>query len=512
MAARWLLLLASASAGLAAELPESARKLLSEYVVSRSAGDLYDLTGSDLVSAYVYRRLVREQGPERVSIQPFRRDLQLGSLDGAGAGTSLVALAGLTDLLSVAIETGAAVRKGDDKAMTFSFSGLPVYQLLSGRAPAGCGSADAECESGAGRWIRGIEGSVSLNLSQPVTAVPVGAGGGFVLGGRQVASWSVRYELLVREREEKRVKEALQKAAEALREPAAKFLKNQAVFETKLQSVLDAAGWGATTRALIQTAAARPGASAAELEPLLLERYRLAYSLAVSTQELREATALASKAKLEYLKVQNRELAEKLYRKALTVDYSQVRPGDQPVQHQIRVVAATPLGGKPGDVGESKAKIAPSASLTVNAGITLFDQTGRSITGGRVRDAQACLGIDWSPTSWGVIRPTYTAAYYFQYMLENAAMQFHREAVTPGGEGASAPRTAAAVANTRGPIHVAQLRVSIPLGASGVALPAAVSYASRAELLTGRRFWQGHIGVSYDLGNLRRLRAPARAP
>ena len=150
--------------------------------------------------------------------------------------------------------------------------------------------------------------------------------------------------------------------------------------------------------------------------------------------------------------------------------------------------------------------------LTLNAGVTLFDKAARPLSGGRVRDAQACVGIDWSPASWGAVRPTYTAAYYFQYMLENAVLQFHRETVTPGGAGAPAPRTAAVAANTRGPIHVAQLRVSIPLGASGVALPAAVSYASRSELLTGRRFWQGHIGVSYDLGNLKRLRDSARAP
>lgn len=54
-------------------------------------------------------------------------------------------------------------------------------------------------------------------------------------------------------------------------------------------------------------------------------------------------------------------------------------------------------------------------------------------------------------------------------------------------------------------IHVAQCRVSIPLGSSGVSFPAAVSDASRSELVNGRSFWQDTWGVSDDFSSLKEL-------
>jgi hypothetical protein len=122
-----------------------------------------------------------------------------------------------------------------------------------------------------------------------------------------------------------------------------------------------------------------------------------------------------------------------------------------------------------------------------------------------VRDAQASFALDWSPAAWGRVRPTFTAAYYFQYMIENGFLQLNGEAVTPGGSAIPLAQPAMEVLNTKGPIHVAQLRVSIPAGDSGISIPFAVSYASRAELITGRAFWQGHVGVAYDFSNLKSL-------
>lgn len=518
MPPQWILrcaaLCALAAAAWADSLPRNARQLLREYAISRAPDDLNDLTGTDLLSFYIHDRLVEEHGPDKISITPFRRDLQLGSFTSTGASTSVIARTGLTDLASAAIESGAVGRKSDDKAATFSFNALPIYQLLSGRMPAGCGSADADCEKGPGRWIRGLSGSVSVSLSNPVTAVPAetpsaapalpGGVGGFLLGGRQLTALSVRYELFVRERGDKEAQKAVDAAARELSKPAEEFLKAQAPFETSLQQILEAAGWVQDTRNEMAEAAARAGVTPADLEALLLERYRLAYDLALSTEELRTARTAAARAKLAYIKAQNKELAVKLYRKAFTADYLHQRPTDQPWLHQIRLVASTPLG-KPPEPGESRAALAPSVSMILNAGVTFYGKTGETAVKSRVRDAQASLAFDWSPAAWGAIRPTYTAAYYFQYMIENGVIEFNKEAVTPGGAAIVLPRAAVEVLNTRGPIHIAQLRVSIPVGDSGVAFPAALSYSNRTELITGRPFWQGHIGVSYDLGSLKKL-------
>jgi hypothetical protein len=142
--------------------------------------------------------------------------------------------------------------------------------------------------------------------------------------------------------------------------------------------------------------------------------------------------------------------------------------------------------------------------LTGNAGVSWFKPATAETPVWRLRDAQFSVGADWSPAAWGALRPTYTVAYYFQYMIENGVIQFTGDAITPGGSAIPLPKAAKEVLNTKGAIHVVQFRVSLPVG-NGVSFPFAASYANRTELITGRPFWQGHVGVSYDFSALKNI-------
>lgn len=495
-------LLATAPVASADQLPAAARAQLQEFLKNHNRDDLVDLTGTDFVSTYILERIIETQ-PDRISVSDIRQDLQGGSLSPRAGGTSIIARPSITDLLSAALESGAIGRKTNDKSATFSVNALPLRQLLGGELPRGCGSLDADCEQGAGRWLRGLSASLTFSPSTVTTAVPETGGTApalsieeFRIGGRILQAATVRYEMFVRERRTAELEKALDAAAAALQERASAFLKTEAPFQTALGQLLDA-GWKPETIALLE----RNTQSPERLEQVLLERYRVAYEVVRGNAALEATQNATIKETLAYMSAQNAVLAEKLYRKALTVDYVHERPTDQPTLHQVRLVFATPLGRKAGALTSGPTLAAPTAMLTVNGGFSLFDPQTSETSTWKVRDSHFSLGLDWSPRMAGRFRPTYTAAYYFQYMVANGVLQFTGEAVTPGGAAIALPKSAKELLDTKGPIHIGQVRASFPVG-EGVSFPVAFSYSNRSELIKGRSFWQGHFGVSYDFSQL----------
>lgn len=107
---------------------------------------------------------------------------QTGSANlGAGA-TSAVAKTSATEFISMAIESGAVTSNSDKSSATFQLNALPAWQFLSQyRGPYGCGGVQLSvpsrslgvCQSGPGFWLRGLTGSVSLNVNSKETAIPV---------------------------------------------------------------------------------------------------------------------------------------------------------------------------------------------------------------------------------------------------------------------------------------------------------------------------------------------------
>jgi hypothetical protein len=327
----------------------------------------------------------------------------------------------------------------------------------------------------------------------------------FLTGGRKLTAASLRYELLVRERDVAVQQKALDTAKADLEKPSAAFLAAQLPFETRLGQIMNkkapetSASWSEATESALQ----KGGTSLAELEVLLLAHYRVLYESVKDDPELGPLHAEAMQKKIAYIAAQNALLAEKLYRKALTTDYVYERPSQQPELHQIRAIFSTPLGRKPPNP-ESAAPAPPSGALTINVGVSVFRPDLTTSPKWKVRDSQVSAGLDWTPNRMGVFRPTYTAAYYFQYMVANGVLKFDEKALTPGGAAIELPKAAKELLDTKGAIHIVQFRVSIPV-AEGVSFPIAVSHSNRTELIKGRSFWQGHAGVSYDFSGLKKL-------
>ena len=494
----------------AQQLADSIELQIDDCVQTPDEACLYDLVETDVLSNYIFNQLAGE-APERISISAIRRDLQLGSFGSGAASTSVVAAPGVSDIVSAAVESGTVLRKTDGEALTLSINALPVGQLMAGRIPLGCGTSDETCREGAGRWIRGLSGSVSLastsvsataTAEPPIAAMPESAIG-FLRGTRRLQSGAIRYEWLVRERNHQRQQEALNEAAETLRNSSDKFLSVEAGFQTQMDKVLKDSGWRDETEGIL--IAYKDSRQA--LRQVLLERYQAAYRIVMASQELSATTAAVTELRLQVIREQNRLLAEKLYRKAFTVDYLHERPTDQPQYHRLRLVLSTPLGRKPDkrQLGASPEAALPPVNLALNGSVSFYRERRDGTYPGRLRDTQVSAAVDWSPSARGSIVPTYTAAYYFQYMHRNGEIEFNRESVTPGPSSIPLTSPAIEVLETKGAIHVVQFRVSIQVGSSGVSFPAAISYASRSELITGRTFWQGHAGISYDLSALKAL-------
>jgi hypothetical protein len=505
------------------QLPSNAKKHLADYVKAHDREDLDAVVTSDVVSDYIFERLLDELQPERIELGDLRQDLQLGSLSGRSASTSILARPGISELLSAALESGAVGRKTDDTSVTFSVNALMLRQFLSGQIPRGCGSLDNDCLKGVGRWLRGLSGSMTFDTSKPVTPVPAEGDPTtpvepappaepatpdefiFLTGGRKLTAASLRYELLVRERDKATVQKKLDEARAALQVPSAAFLAAQEPLENRLTAIMEnkspetAPSWRDSTLTALQ----KDGTSLAELEVLLLAHYRVLYERLRSEPEFVALQVEAIPKKIAYIAAQNALLAEKLYRKALTTDYVYERPSQQPELHQIRAIFSTPLGTKPRNP-ESAAPAPPPGALTINAGVSVFRPDLTTSPKWKVRDSQVSAGLDWTPNRTGVFRPTYTAAYYFQYMVANGVLKFDEKALTPGGAAIELPKAAKELLDTKGAIHIVQFRVSIPV-AEGVSFPIAVSHSNRTELIKGRAFWQGHAGVSYDFSGLKKL-------
>ena len=489
--------LASPGPVAADQLPRRAKLHLDEYAKSKDRDELLNAVGTDVFTDYLADRALDEH-PDRVELAERRGDLQLGALTGRTASTSIVARPGISEFLSAALESGAVARKVDNTSFTLNINALMLSQVLRGQIPRGCGSLDDVCRQGAGRWLRGLSGSATFAVGKSgevVTGTKVDELAA-ILSANQLTALSMRYELLVRERNVAKVQAALEEARKALQTVATAFLPKQAALETRIQDTMDA-GWKEETLKLLEAETSPAGR-----EAVLLRRYQALRATVETSTEMTQLRAAAFKEYRAYLVAQNKLLAEKLYRKALTVDYLHERPSGQPALEQVRVVFSTPLGRKLEDGFEVRA---PKGSFTMNAGLSFFNPQVAPDDGWKVRDSQFSAALDWTPNQTGTLRATFTVAYYFQYMAANGVLKFDKTAITPGGAAIPLPKAATELLNTKGDIHVAQVRVSIP-AAQGVTFPLALTYSSRTELLKADKgFWQGHAGVSYDLGVLKQF-------
>ena len=258
------------------------------------------------------------------------------------------------------------------------------------------------------------------------------------------------------------------------------------------------AGWKDETLKLLEAET-----SAAGRKAVLLRRYQSLRATVEASTEITQLRAASFKEYRAYVVAQNKLLAEKLYRKAFTVDYLHERPSGQPALEQLRVVFSTPLGRKLVDGFEVRA---PKGAFTMNAGVSFFNPQVTPDDGWKVRDSQFSAALDWTPNQTGTLRTTFTVAYYFQVHGRQRCPEVRKDGDHPRRRGDPAAEGGDRARSTPRATSTWPRSASASRPQQGVSFPLAVTYSNRTELVkSDKGFWQGHAGVSYDLGALKQL-------
>jgi hypothetical protein len=71
----------------------------------------------------------------------------------------------------------------------------------------------------------------------------------------------------------------------------------------------------------------------------------------------------------------------------------------------------------------------------------------------------------------------------------------------PPGTSITLPQNAQVLLGTKGTTGIAQGKITLKMGNSGVRIPIAVTWASRTELINATDV-RGNIGITYDLDSL----------
>ena len=445
-----------------------------------------------------------------------------GSSNMGSGNTSAVARTSATEFISMALESGAVTSSTDKSAATFQLNALPAWQFLSqGKGPFGCGGIQTRidspgtgiCEKGVGYWLRGLTGSVSFNVNSKETAVPVlstatGSNAAVANGIRVLSNSSklsaagVKWELFQRERDTGKQEEALKTMTTALNtsleESGLALDLNNAIDEIVAKRFF--LEW--VKRSVAGALPVR--ADKAKLVDYANRQFAELGDLALADASLNRLAAL-EKIQGAYDAYVNKiaELeAANLFKKSMAFDFVHSRPTDQPALNTVRLDLNKPLGKQDQDN-----KTGAAASLDFNAGFAFYNQEQKIQDKNiRLRNASASLALNYRLASWGDLgSPVLTLAGYYQYMFNNGLIEFNSNAFTPGASSIPLRGPALEVLNTKGSIGLGQLRLEIPLGSdSGLTFPIAFSYANRTELIKdpNRKFWQGHIGLSYDLSKL----------
>jgi len=178
-----------------------------------------------------------------------------------------------------------------------------------------------------------------------------------------------------------------------------------------------------------------------------------------------------------------------------TVEYDYVRTPQQPDMHNVTFI----WGNSPSSSGSGSSGNTPTM-FSANAGVSVY---GGSIpagaTYGRFHYGQAAAEFDlpFSLNSSSK-NATFTVAGYWQYQPSASVLNITQSDVAPG---TTIPAPTQVLVGTAGNLYVAQAKVSLKGGKSGVNVPLGFKWSNKTELLSGSKY-AGQFGISYDFSSI----------
>jgi hypothetical protein len=229
-------------------------------------------------------------------------------------------------------------------------------------------------------------------------------------------------------------------------------------------------------------------ADPAQIESLLDEFLSKTLTIARSVVPSFDQRLLAVKAAYaKYSQVYDDAFTELRGKPQFSFEYTFTRPVNQPDTHNVRLVfGVNPYGGK--------------GLLSANLATTFYNEVQPGARYGRVRDFQAAAQFDRPLGNVFTHPAVFTLAGYMQYQFDPSVINISPGLLVPGTS-ITLPKDAQVLLGPKGTMGIAQAKLTLKMGDSGMKIPIGVSWASRTDLIDATDV-RGHIGITYDLDTL----------
>ena len=410
-----------------------------------------------------------------VDVEASRTDKQLGADSRAAGTTSLGVKGGIPQVISWAVENGGGVSSIDGTTLTFRLN--PVG-FIEGLSSSGYISSFKNTEDDAlASFFRRTSIGFSFDTSRD-TDPPT-----FTGSKRQLSAVSARYQFI--NQRDPRAERYRKRWDDFFNQEGIQFTDDQTKQLMRLQmstvsgeftnSALQ--DWLVTTNEALnatQITATRLNETQAieEIQRILIQRLaQLPMQSLQSDTQLTDALSGFVAAYLPYL-AKKKEIMDEIAKGTLmTLEYTNYREPNAPDLSNFRFVAQKGTGG--------------GLDFSADASLTFFNKRPVGPNVQRLRDFDFSANLDKRLDDvMGLGPATLTFAGKYQRLTSNAV----------AFDGTVLP-------NTKGDIAAGQIKLTIPIGQSGIKVPFSITFANRTELVRERET-RGNFGFTFDLDTL----------
>jgi hypothetical protein len=183
----------------------------------------------------------------------------------------------------------------------------------------------------------------------------------------------------------------------------------------------------------------------------------------------------------------------------LSLEYDYIRKPQQPDMHNFIFI----WGNAPGSSSSGGTSGNTPTMFSANFGVSIY---GGAIPAGakygRLHTGQAAAEFDFPfNLNSSSKNSTFTLASYWQYQPSASVLTITQADVAPG---TTIPAPTSVLVGTAGNLYVAQAKITLKGGKSGVNVPLGFKWSNKTDLLSGSKY-AGQFGISYDFSSISSL-------
>jgi hypothetical protein len=424
-----------------------------------------------------------------------RLDRQASPSTDTSGTTSLVSKAGSSELLSLALDTGALTESVNGTTATLNTNADQVFRLITGNDP----DCTVTC-TGVGRFesyvLNPLNISASLDLAQQSTKTTATTGQAsgttstsvssamIPTGAGKLSGITVRYQLLNKfDPRSTAFKTKWHNAVSTNNVDVAAVTLMGATNSVMKLVTADAKDFVLDRDKIIDTAKSDPTGAA-------LANFFDNYFSEASQTVLKDSTIGPYISQV----MQDRAAYRKVWFDALqaaagnlfTFEYDYNRPLNQPITHNFKLIYAYDF--------------ANAGMLTFNGSASVYGTIPAGAKYGQLHYGQVSTEYDRTVTGTGKSFQTQLSlAGYWQYQPNPSVLNIPAGTVAPGTD-IPLPNGTQEFVGTAGSLWVTQAKFTLK-GGGNVQIPIAVSWSNKTDLLQGSKVG-GQVGISYNFSSL----------